>query len=88
MAEQHPKVRVNALAYALNMIPDPETKPAPNVIVGIAPWQRITYAASDDYYVPLTEPGPVNHVLRPAILGWRLSASRIRCSITESRISS
>jgi hypothetical protein len=70
LAQRHPNVRVNALAYALNMIPDPATKPAANVIVGIAPWQRITYAASDDYYVPLTEPGPVNNVLRPAILGW------------------
>jgi hypothetical protein len=74
LARKHPKIQVNALAYALNMLPDPETTPASNVIVGIAPWGRITYMGSDDYYVPLKEPSRVNSTLHPAILGWlRLS---------------
>jgi hypothetical protein len=70
LAPRRPKMRVNALAYALNMLPDPETKAGPNVIVGIAPWGRITYMGSDDYYVPLIQPGPVNSVLQPAMVKW------------------
>ena len=70
LAKKHPRILVNALAYALNTKPDPETKPAANVIVGVAPWGRCTYGGSDDYYVPITEPGPVNSDLHPTILGW------------------
>ena len=70
LAKDHPKVMVNALAYALNTLVDPETKPAANVIVGVAPWGRATYGGSDDYYTPITEPGPVNSTLHPTILGW------------------
>lgn len=70
LAPKHPKVRVNALAYALNSRPDAETRPADNVLVGLAPWARIAYAGFDDYYVPITQPGPVNRLVHPALLGW------------------
>jgi len=70
LAKTHPRVQVNALAYHINTIPDPETAPAKNVIVGLAPWGRMCYLGSDDYYVPLTEPGPANNYVHPSLLGW------------------
>ena len=70
LAVQHPTIRVNALAYHSNTFSDPQVKPAENVFVGFAPWGRACYLGSDDYYVPITEPGPVNDYVRPAMLGW------------------
>ena len=70
LAKDHPRIQVNALAYARNRVPDPEIKPAANVMVGIAPWERCTYGGSDDYYVPITEPSRVNGALLQNILGW------------------
>ena len=70
LAKRHPGVKINALAYGFTLHPDPLTPPAHNVIVGIAPWSRVCYAESDDYYVPITEPGPVNDYLRIAIPNW------------------
>ena len=70
LAARHPGIRVNALAYGLTLHSPPDVQPGPNVLVGIAPWSRVSYAESDDYYVPITQPGPVNDYLRIAIPGW------------------
>jgi len=70
LAATHPGVRVNALAYALNFMPDPETRPAANVLIGLAPWQRVTYRSSDDYYEPITKPARVNAQVYAGIKGW------------------
>jgi len=77
LAEEYPDVRVNALAYGFTLHCDPQNPPAPNVVVGIAPWSRVSYMESDDYYVPITEPGPVNDYLIIAIRGWAGQTKRL-----------
>jgi hypothetical protein len=77
LAKEHPRVMVNALAYGFNLHAAPDAPPGANVVVGIAPWSRVSYAESDDYYVPIAEPGPVNDYLRIAIPGWAGQTKRL-----------
>jgi hypothetical protein len=68
LAQKHPKVKVNLLAYALSMDPAPEATLAPNVIVGLAPIGRYNTL---DYYLPITDgSGPYNAKALCALTGW------------------